>query len=1085
MEPIKSNIDWSELKAKEQNVIDLLCDNDDETLVDTDVDDSVTGTYIEEAFDLCSSTEEEDDCDEHEQVFDTSFLTNARPAHHGLPNGSTNAGHSSSSIQLLNSTAFHPYSNGESAGSSFLATAEASTFRSRPSKCKPKANILAGLIPKMPYPGATNGVSARNFCQQDTYHGPSPQNPSTPSSVAFKESMVTHKPPSSNIASHDASTVLICAMCALQPSLDPPSLKAWWAEEESKNADPTISEHLSFGSPEKYINHFFGLLLEECRSGCLAELYECTANAGGMSTSGGTLTQVMDESAPVPLSPTPFPDQCDQTSLGSPHRDGSMLEVGIRLSDGRNFCTFCSGDLLILRSSDWEGLRLGVVGSLAKDYQHGTLEHDLRVPFERGSSGEVLRVLVCQNSHQGSDPALQHVGGWMRYNDPLIVNRTKISATKIGCTLTFQRECTALWALRHVHRDIKSYVLGSGAARHPENSAVEHPGIAQHSAQWRDKTTDEGSLWAAVSTSLNASQQKALREVCTGLASRGKGGKGAFTLLHGPPGTGKTSVIISAIALLLGPIRRRGVPIGCPGAIAIAVAANGSHRAQPGTGRTTVENEEVGQPHKSAFRSRPEVFFSAAFLAPARALIRSRRTCSHRVLLCAPSNTAVDECVLRLIDGGIMGSNGTKRSDIVVLRLGQAGGQKNKVNSSDPVPKAAAALTDCSGQGRVNRHTLATWSALLKQAYIDEGRRVPSPRVLMEEALRRADVICCTLSVAGSHQMREMKRKWGDDFTFDSVIVDEAAQATEPSVLIPLVLEPKSVVMVGDPRQLPATLLSESTRRRGYGRSMFQRFELLGHGVHMLDTQYRMHKQIADFPSSVFYHDRLLTDPSVMTRPEPAFYADERFRPFVFHDICDGEEEIVGRGGIRNSREVQYIRALFDSLARDFGASKGAVGFDIGVMTPYSEQANALKSCFQDCGQSVEVATVDGFQGREKDIVILSCVRAPRRNGSGEQTKSHGIGFLRAPQRLNVALTRAKTALWVVGHAQTLSGALANNPNSACALWKDFVEYAHRENATISTSYSSGQKGSLVQGTEHSDNSRVRSTKRQKRKKGV
>ena len=250
----------------------------------------------------------------------------------------------------------------------------------------------------------------------------------------------------------------------------------------------------------------------------------------------------------------------------------------------------------------------------------------------------------------------------------------------------------------------------------------------------------------------------------------------------------------------------------------------------------------------------------------------------------------------------------------------------------------------------------------------------------------------------------------------------------ESSALVPLKFNPKTVIMVGDPCQLAATVFSKYAKNCSFDQSLFQRMQMAGYPMSMLTTQYRMHADIAAFPSSRFYNGLLLTDSMVETSGSHAmcFHAEKRFAPLVFHDVSgrqlqDGTSIKVRTYHIyiqlvlmqlcsaclypslyQNPDEVEYILHLYRDLRRRYTDH----GCKIGIITPYNSQRKLLKHRFRniDPGSTrvpsdVEISTIDGFQGREVDIVIFSCVRSGR---------SSSLGFLAEWQRLNVAITRAK-----------------------------------------------------------------------------
>jgi senataxin len=252
--------------------------------------------------------------------------------------------------------------------------------------------------------------------------------------------------------------------------------------------------------------------------------------------------------------------------------------------------------------------------------------------------------------------------------------------------------------------------------------------------------------------------------------------------------------------------------------------------------------------------------------------------------------------------------------------------------------------------------------------------------------------------------------------TFDAVIVDEAAQALEPSALIPLQLNVDRCILVGDPQQLPATVTSRKADENLFARSLFERLQASGHSASLLTVQYRMHPSIRAFPSQHFY-DGKLKDCASEDRHAP-WHADCRFAPFVFYDIRGDDDPDVRQdlrpGGTSrsNSVEAKACVALLGALTRLMEREGGLMQKRIAVMSPYRRQCSDIRYRLSASGlQDVEVSSVDAFQGREMDVSVLSCVRSGR----------GGLGFVADVRRLNVALTRAKCSLLILGDADTLS----------------------------------------------------------------
>ncbi|CAA6672122.1 unnamed protein product [Spirodela intermedia] len=302
--------------------------------------------------------------------------------------------------------------------------------------------------------------------------------------------------------------------------------------------------------------------------------------------------------------------------------------------------------------------------------------------------------------------------------------------------------------------------------------------------------------------------------------------------------------------------------------------------------------------------------------------------------------------------------------------------------------------------------------------------------------LREAQIVVTTLSGCGGDlygacfdsSSRSRLGNLPEYALFDAVIIDEAAQALEPATLIPLQLLKSNgtkCVMVGDPKQLPATVLSCVASKFLYECSMFERMQRAGHPVVMLTEQYRMHPEICRFPSTHFYGDKLSNGLQMASKSAP-FHETGILGPYMFFDVTDGREN-QGRGNsslsLYNESEadmaVKIVKFLKKRYPSEFSAGR------IGVITPYKSQLSLLRSRFSGAlGPSVtadvEFNTVDGFQGREVDILILSTVRASVSNAREQGSKSNSIGFVADVRRMNVALTRAKHSLWIVGNARTL-----------------------------------------------------------------
>jgi len=311
-----------------------------------------------------------------------------------------------------------------------------------------------------------------------------------------------------------------------------------------------------------------------------------------------------------------------------------------------------------------------------------------------------------------------------------------------------------------------------------------------------------------------------------------------------------------------------------------------------------------------------------------------------------------------------------------------------------------------------------------------------------EKLLKQAEIVCATLSIAGG---RDIVSYPG---VFDTVVVDEASQGVEISMLVPLRLGCRRLILVGDHKQLPSTCFSTVAKNHHYDRSLFERLQMSSYKVSLLQIQYRMHPAISQFPSDRFY-DGLLTNARNVEEFEamlPApWSAAPCFKPVVFFNL--GGSMTEHKVSFVNSDEADFVVQLFEAIstlwpiAQEAGEDRGHLqqapkGWmeKIAVISPYAEQVQLIRQKFKEYfGRAghrgrcpVDVNTVDGFQGREKDIIIVSCVRTH----SGGNRKEQTIGFVKDKRRMNVAFTRARTNLFVVGQAKVLS----INPD-----WKEFI----------------------------------------------
>ncbi|ODV62253.1 ATP-dependent RNA helicase NAM7 [Ascoidea rubescens DSM 1968] len=372
----------------------------------------------------------------------------------------------------------------------------------------------------------------------------------------------------------------------------------------------------------------------------------------------------------------------------------------------------------------------------------------------------------------------------------------------------------------------------------------------------------------------------------------------------------------------------------------------------------------------------------------------------ERILVCAPSNVAVDHLASKLSFLGLK-----------IIRL-TAKSREDVESSVSHLSLHSLVKTNLKGE---LKKLMKLKEEVGELSSNDSKKYLKLIRKAENKLLSGCDVVCCTCVGAGDKRLQNSK--------FRTVLIDESTQASEPECLIPIVKGAKQVILVGDHQQLGPVILDKNAGDAGLKQSLFERLVLLGHIPIRLEVQYRMNPFLSDFPSNMFYEgslqngvtteDRLIPD---STFPWPIFSI-----PMMFWANY-GREEISASGtSYLNRVETINVEKIVTKLFND-----GIKPSQIGIITPYEGQRAYITQYMTHNGSlsnelymNVEVASVDAFQGREKDFIILSCVRA---------NEGKVIGFLSDPRRLNVALTRAKYGLIILGNPRSLArNSLWNN----------------------------------------------------------
>jgi superfamily I DNA and/or RNA helicase len=401
-----------------------------------------------------------------------------------------------------------------------------------------------------------------------------------------------------------------------------------------------------------------------------------------------------------------------------------------------------------------------------------------------------------------------------------------------------------------------------------------------------------------------------------------------------------------------------------------------------------------------------------------------------QVLVCAPTNTAVDLLTEKLIEQGInvlrVGHPARVSEDLLKSTIdGQIQTHenykdiKNLRRNAEEYFKMASKYKRAMGRDDYKQRTL----------YYTEARNCIKESRLLEDYIvnslfENAQVICCT-PVTSNNKALAKKR-------FNTLFFDEASQALEAISWIPL-LKCNRVIFSGDHFQLPPVVKSAKAKQEGLDKTMLDRCTKIDAISTLLNRQYRMHQHIMQFSNAYFYNNELEADATVK---DTLLSLNEDI------DILHIPVELIDTAGcsfdevqnpetlsLSNKGEADLVFKHLELLLQQYQHAGETTKLDIGIISPYKEQRELLKESLQNFDYSqylvneLDVKTIDGFQGEERDVIYISLVRS---NPNSE------IGFLSDIRRMNVALTRAKKKLVVIMDTATIG----NHP-----FYKKFIEY--------------------------------------------
>jgi len=429
-----------------------------------------------------------------------------------------------------------------------------------------------------------------------------------------------------------------------------------------------------------------------------------------------------------------------------------------------------------------------------------------------------------------------------------------------------------------------------------------------------------------------------------------------------------------------------------------------------------------------------------ALIASVVAAARAAGVKGPKVLATSQSNVAVDNILMGLLK---------LKKKPSVIRLGVPSRVTETLHKhmlqeamlKHPEGKKAAKIREIAATETEDHKTRKHFTA----------KAVEFEKEAVEKVLATTDVIFAT--TVGSLDPRLQKLQ------YCLCIVDEAAQSTEPDTLCAL-SKAQAAVLVGDPAQLPPTVVSSAAVAAGLSVSLFERLVADGIKPVLLATQFRMHPGLAMYSSKAFYSGLLQSDPKPEDRERPAGLVWPSPDVPVAFVTSSSQEQSKGTS-FENDGEARIVVEVVRSL---LAGGSIASPHSVGIVTPYSGQVALLKDYFSDLGlqtatedldeqnnklhlkaknlrlgaeafeRSLEIRSVDGYQGREKEVIIMSAVRANKRGD---------VGFVADPRRLNVAITRARCGLIIVGDITTLK---------TNKVWQDYLEWLEEQGTLTSIS---------------------------------
>jgi ATP-dependent RNA/DNA helicase IGHMBP2 len=418
-------------------------------------------------------------------------------------------------------------------------------------------------------------------------------------------------------------------------------------------------------------------------------------------------------------------------------------------------------------------------------------------------------------------------------------------------------------------------------------------------------------------------------------------------------------------------------------------------------------------------------------------LVQAIKAMIHRdrqqILVVAPSNTAVDLLSEKLSDEGLnvlrIGNPARVSERLLSLTLDYKMTEHSHMKEIRRMKKQASAFMDMAH--KYKRH-FGKAERDQRKALFAEARNIMkevdnSEQYITGDLIGKAQVITATLVGANHYTIRNLK--------FSTVVIDEAGQALEPACWIPI-LKAQKVILAGDHCQLPPTVKSTEAAKNGLATTLLEKCVALHpEAVVLLEEQYRMNEMIMGYSSGIFYGNKLKAHASVASH---VLFSEDN--PLVFVDTAGcGFDEKTEHTSTYNPEEAAFLFKHLTQLVSALDDHYQPNNFpSIAIISPYKQQIDVLKEQFlnttalQAYEHKIAINTIDSFQGQERDIVYISMTRSNSENK---------IGFLSDIRRMNVAMTRARKKLVVIGDSATLS---------QLPFYENFISWAQDRNAYVS-----------------------------------